>query len=129
MNVARGKRPRWGAGVGLCWVLLPGGCGTIDFTTVDNVEVAGILIDARSRVSEDEGNDSFEASSVVDLAPGHPLAISGRINTRGDVDIYNIGSLNAGDRLIVDIDADGRLDAAAAVFDADGNPIVRYVYE
>jgi len=68
-----------------------------------------------------EPNDSFaEPVDVIldDAGMGH---LTGTIASLEDVDIYALGSLRAGDRVIIDVGTpDSRLDPMLAVFDESG---------
>jgi hypothetical protein len=69
---------------------------------------------------EGEPNDTFdEPLDVVFDDAGH-ANLSGTIATANDIDVYSLGPMKAGDRLIVDVGHGGALDAAIAVFDAEG---------
>ncbi|MGE3180485.1 MAG: pre-peptidase C-terminal domain-containing protein [Phycisphaerae bacterium] len=68
-----------------------------------------------------DGNFSFATATELDLS-SDSLRFRGRIEGDTDADLFSIGSLNAGDRLRIDVERlDGNLDAVAAVFDADEN--------
>ncbi len=121
MSIAAEMRLGVGIAIISFWPLLLIGCGAVDVLDINAELGTGVTAGARSRVTEDESNDTLGTSSSLNMAPGQPLSIGGSIQTAGDIDVYDIGPLHAGDRLMVDVDADGRLDAAAAVFDADGN--------
>ena len=73
--------------------------------------------------SESEGNDSFTAASLLGLTEDERETIGGTIQSSRDIDVFNLGPINAGDRLALDVFGDGQLDAVAAVFDADANLI------
>jgi hypothetical protein len=60
---------------------------------------------------------SITAATALDLADGD-FSLTSRIRGGSDVDVYNIGSLDPGDRLIIDVRRQtGDLDPVAAVFD------------
>lgn len=65
-------------------------------------------------------NNDFSRASVVTLA--NNAATINSVLTTNDVDVYNLGSMAVGDRLIVDVDIPERvlLNAAVAVFDEVG---------
>lgn len=75
------------------------------------------------RVIEDQGNDSFDTATSFPLVEGEPLAVQGGIDRSSDVDVYDLGEMFSGDRLVVDIESHDGLDAVVAVFDADANLI------
>jgi hypothetical protein len=65
-----------------------------------------------------ESNDSFDTASTVTLSD-NKIDFAGKIDIADDVDMYDLGVLSPGDRLVIDIQAvSGELDPMAAVFDA-----------
>ncbi len=64
-------------------------------------------------------NDILEQAERIELSKGRHL-IRGRINNLGDVDVYNLGSASAGDRLVVHMTAASTLDGVIALFDETG---------
>jgi len=53
-----------------------------------------------------------------------PQAISGRISGGGDIDVYDLGPVEPGDRIIVDLAADDSLNAVLALFDDTGSALL-----
>lgn len=82
---------------------------------------AALGLGGTTRLSEDEGNDSFATASPIRLSDGQRETVHGGIDFSGDVDVYDIGPVYVGDRLVVEVLAEAGLDSAAAVFDAEGN--------
>lgn len=77
----------------------PGGDGSLAFLDVD-------------------GNFSFDVATSLPISSGQTLRFRGRIDGDSDIDVFQIGNLAAGDRLVVDIQAtSGDLDAVLAIFD------------
>lgn len=75
-------------------------------------------------VFEQEPNDTFDTAQIITLGPEDAVTVYGRIEPLNDVDVFEIGSLTIGDRVIVDVGTPGsRLDASAAVFDEGGRLI------
>lgn len=67
-----------------------------------------------------EPNDLFDIPVDVIFDFAERAQLRGQISTTGDVDVYALGPLSAGARILVDVAAlDRELDAAVAVFDAD----------
>lgn len=79
----------------------------------------------RSRASttanaESEPNDSFSQGLKTVFDNGGSAVLRGRIASSDDLDVFSIGALAAGDRLIVDVDSlTDDFDASSAVFDED----------
>ncbi len=66
-----------------------------------------------------DGNFTFDSATALPLDAADELSFSGEITGEGDVDIYELGALDTGDRLLVDVQRlSGNLDAVAAVFDS-----------
>lgn len=68
---------------------------------------------------ENGSNDLFETAEPVELTDD-PLVIRGRITGPNDVDLYDLGPTEPGDRIIVDMVPDTSLDGAIALFDETG---------
>ena len=65
-----------------------------------------------------DGNFTFDNATALPLDATDQLTFSGEITGEGDIDIYELGALKSGDRLLVDVQRlSGDLDAVAAVFD------------
>jgi len=70
---------------------------------------------------EGEPNDSFESALDVIFDGSDVGRLEGAVASVDDVDVYSLGRLLPGDRIIVDVGtATGDLDAAVAVFDSGG---------
>ncbi len=70
-----------------------------------------------------EPNDGFAEPVVAVLDAGDVARLQGTVSVEGDIDVYLIGSLDPGDRVIADLratDAVTPLDATLALFDDDG---------
>ncbi|MCP4251403.1 MAG: hypothetical protein GY778_30575 [bacterium] len=73
-------------------------------------------------VAEAEPNDTFEGADAAEFDEGDTMEIEGSIDAGGDIDVYDLGALAAGDRLTVEVQRTGGFfDAALAVFDEDGD--------
>jgi len=68
---------------------------------------------------ESDANDLLELAESVAVSE-EPQPISGRISSGGDIDVYDLGPVAPGDRIIVNIIADDSLDGAMALFDDAG---------
>ncbi len=67
------------------------------------------------------GNDSFPTATALSLS-GDALDFTGELSGDDPVDLYQLGELAVGDRVVIDIQTiTGTLDPVAAVFDADEN--------
>jgi hypothetical protein len=83
--------------------------------TGGNVSLAGTGVTAR------EPDDSFAQATPVTLDPSGTTHLVGTITAANKLDIFNVGTFQAGDRIIVDVGAQSNgLDADAAIFDLDG---------
>jgi hypothetical protein len=69
-----------------------------------------------------EPNDTFAEAVQVLFNDSGVGQLAGTISTSNDVDIYSLGAMKAGDRIIVDVGTNGNgLDAEAAIFDEAGD--------
>jgi hypothetical protein len=64
-----------------------------------------------------EPNDTFANPLTVIFDAIGAARLVGTIDSGEDVDVYDLGPLVAGDRLLVDVSTPGNLDASVAVFD------------
>lgn len=70
------------------------------------------------------GDTPFANARALSVGPGDTEAIDGEIAAPTAVDVYDIGSVQAGERLIVSVDPQGDLDPVLAVFDANGDSMM-----
>ncbi|MBU0716724.1 MAG: hypothetical protein KJ749_00615 [Planctomycetes bacterium] len=68
---------------------------------------------------ESQSNDFLQTAEVVDL-DDELQAIQGSITGPGDVDTYNLGPVQAGDRIVVEVSTEPGLNGAVALFDDAG---------
>ena len=84
--------------------------------------VLGSSPDSLSTTIEADGSStSFDAAQSVTVPDGGELEISGQIGSVTDVNLFDLGSVNVGDRVVAEIDGVGEFDPVSALFDADGN--------
>ena len=74
---------------------------------------------ADEEYQEATDNDAFEAAEYLELTERR-VTIHGEITDAGDTDVFDLGPLNAGDRVLVELNAVGQLNGAVALFDAEG---------
>lgn len=117
------KRPWWAAVASLavatvgCGVLGPPPGDPIDGNRDPSVQTAV------GRTSG-EPNDDFPEALVAVFDASGSAALQGVIFDPDDIDVYTLGPLFAGDRIIVDVDTAGGstgLDVSIALFDAEQN--------
>lgn len=70
-----------------------------------------------------------DANNLLDLAESvaiseQPQAINGRISSGSDIDVYDLGPMEPGDRIIVNMTADDSLKGALALFDDTGSTLL-----
>lgn len=85
----------------------------VDPGTVNNAKTQG------------EPNNTFTESVAVVFNAADTARLAGVVSSPGDVDVYSLGPLAGGDRVVVDLSTPGGLDATLAVFDEAG----KLVYE
>lgn len=82
------------------------GCPQVDLSTLGSDTVVG------------EPNDTFSQANSASIDSGGAATLVGEISAQGDMDVYDLGALSAGDQLIVDAATIGsNLDISLAVFD------------
>ncbi len=114
-------RPVRIAAAGFCTLAAAGCGGTEILFTETTGPLATFVSGGVQRVTEDEFNDTFNTPTLLPLTENQTQIATGSIESSGDIDVYDVGPLRAGDRLTVDLSARNWLDAAAAVFDDDIN--------
>jgi len=99
-------------------LFLTGGCNLFAPPLVDK-SAPGLRV-------EGEPNDTFGQAMAVQLDESGRARLVGTISPPDDVDVYSLGELLAGDRIILDVGTpNSNLDATVAIFDGGG----RLVYE
>ncbi|UCG16118.1 MAG: matrixin family metalloprotease [Phycisphaerales bacterium] len=130
----------WGWWIGFiaCTLFVAAGCSTVG-SGPQSAEAASPSDSETSDLSGVDDNDDMNVVIMPPAANGDmptsgPFAdaaffslndsqvtIEGTISDPSDVDIYDIGPVSAGDQIVIDVQAQSDLDAAAAVFDANEN--------
>lgn len=69
---------------------------------------------------DESGNGTFKSATALPLENAASLSFRGTIDSATDIDIFTLGSLRAGDRVVVDVQrTGGNLDPVISVFDED----------
>lgn len=100
----------------LLWALVAC-CGCIEQSSTTDGNVG---IDPKSQPglrTQGEPNDTFSEPIDVVFGATDAAMLAGTISDSSDIDVYALGPLVAGDRVVIDAAATGTLDAAIAVFD------------
>jgi hypothetical protein len=67
---------------------------------------------------DEDGNGSFDSATALALNADEALVFEGRIDGGSDTDIFSVGALAPGDRVVIDVrTTSGTLDSMAALFD------------
>jgi len=70
-------------------------------------------------------NHNFATALNVTLSASGSATVGGTITSISDVDVFALGPMSAGDRIVVDVTAQANgLDADAAVFDSGGDMVI-----
>jgi len=90
------------------------------------VAACGILpseqVDRKPPNIDAEPNDTFANALRTTLDSGGSATLEGELSGPSDLDVFSLGTLSAGDRLIIDVDSlTSGLDVSIAVFDQDFN--------
>lgn len=112
-------------------VLLVGfatGCGTTVLPGGENASRApvesGELPPVQSPVYEDANDNSqFDFAQPATLPVSGEIVIEGTIDPSGDIDMYALGPVVAGDVIVADVTGQDGLNAVAALFDGYGDLI------
>lgn len=115
------RRLAVGLWFGVAAIVAPAGCGYGPGSTsvTDGNVNPDPTLSAGKRVSG-EPNDSFGQALDLILNSSGIGRIQGTIGTDDDIDVYDLGPVEPGDRIRVDLNGYGSLDAAIAIFDDMG---------
>ena len=109
--------------------LAAGGCGVVGESlpkdVVDGNRDQTLL--SSNGTTSGEPNDTFAEAIIAVFDKSNIARLQGVISERGDLDVYNLGPLASGDRVIVETQASSAfdaLDASIALFDAQENLFV-----
>jgi len=116
---------RWAA---VCGALAVPGCGALFGSSYsdgsrDTLGLSAIDLDSESTFVESSQNNMPESAELVEIS-GAPRAIIGQIAGGNDVDVYNLGPVVPGDRVIVTMTTDESLDGAIALFEDDSTSLL-----
>ncbi len=88
--------------------------GVLSDPTGSRTQVAAV-------VETSDSEESWAAATPVPLPDSGSVGVSGRIDTTADVDIFDLGPVKTGDRIMLTTEQKEGLDAAAGLFDPEGN--------
>jgi hypothetical protein len=113
------------AGLG---TIILGGCGVAvgpdgNDERRPTLNLSTVGLDSESTYFETDTNDLFDAAEFVE-ATEEPRVIRGEISGADDVDVYDLGPVVPGDRIIVEMTPADSLDAAIALFDEQGTALL-----
>lgn len=80
-------------------------------------------LDSETTYHETTPNHQFELAEYVEIA-AEPRVIRGNINGADDVDVYDLGRVMPGDRVVVSMTAADSLEGAIALFDDAGTTLL-----
>ena len=73
---------------------------------------------------ERDGNEDFSQAQQLRLGFDKTLTLAGEIDRVGDVDVYDIGGVSAGDRVVAEMFPSDSLPAVIAIFDGSGESLL-----
>lgn len=108
--------------------LILGGCGVgfwpgSNGDTRSTLNLSAVDLDAEDTYYEAKPNHLFELAEFVEITD-EPRVIRGRISDANDVDVYDLGPVFSGDRVVVTMAPDDSLDGAIAAFDETGTALL-----
>ena len=92
-------------------------------TTVSLLNLVSLGQGTAPTFFETDSNNLLELAEPVERS-FDPQVISGRISGAGDVDVYDLGPVVPGDRVLVSVTADATLNGAIALFDDLGSTLL-----
>lgn len=99
------------------------GCAALAGSTGGSDDPPAIL-GSRVEPAGSGDNDSFDSSEFLALPSNGKVITYSDLASPSDVDVFDLGPVVAGDRLILLVNAEGDLDPTAALFDADGHSMI-----
>lgn len=103
------------------------GCGG-DFSLSDNPSLvepfSQLDLDAEPAGDEVAENESFAQAQQLPVSVGVDYTLRGSIDSADDVDVYDVGPVETGDRVLAEVFADDGLQAAIALFDENGHSLL-----
>lgn len=105
-----------------------GGCGADLGRDGENgsrlpLNLSTLGIDSKTTYYENNPNHLFELAEFVEITD-QPRVIRGSISGANDVDVYDLGPVFAGDRVVVTMTAADALDGAIGLFDDRGTALL-----
>jgi len=104
------------------------GCGVVpapDGGTPSTIEpFSGLDLDGDPNHDEIGRNGAFAIAEPVDLVADEPFRVSGRISDAADVDVFDIGPVLEGDRIVAEVFAAAGLEGAIAIFDGNAESLL-----
>ena len=105
-----------------------GGCGADLGRDGENgsrlpLNLSTLGIDSKTTYYENNPNHLFELAEFVEITD-QPRVIRGSISGANDVDVYDLGPVFAGDRVVVTMTAAESLDGAIGLFDDRGTAML-----
>jgi len=97
------------------------GCAALDGSTGG---APATILGSRVEPAGSGGNDSFDSSEFLALPSNGKAITYSDLASANDIDVFDLGPVLAGDRITLLVTAEGELDPAAALFDADGNAMI-----
>jgi hypothetical protein len=112
----------------LLGTIIVGGCGVgvgpdREDGSRSTLNLATLGLDSETTYYETSPNHLFELAEFV-VVVDQPRVIRGNISGGNDVDVYDLGPVAPGDRVVVTMTAAESLDAAIAIFDGNGTSLL-----
>ncbi len=98
------------------------GCGTQDNPILDMLGGAHPVV--AQLIETTEVGDEWASARAAELPDNGRISVGGTIQSGDDVDVYNLGPVVRGDRIVVETDQRGGLNAAVGLFDDRGMAMV-----
>lgn len=119
--------PMLWAGAGLALIAPAGGCdNNVGLGGASlNDPLASVDLSDMQILEEVEADDNFDAAQPLEVfLLNQPMVLAGTLSTSSDVDVYDIGPAQAGDRIQAALREGGDMPIALALFDAGGSAIL-----
>ncbi len=85
---------------------------------------SGLDLDSVASHDESGRNGAFATAERIAVTADQPLAVSGRISDASDVDVYDLGPVRKGDRVVAEVFGTSTLTGSIGLFDDNADSIL-----
>lgn len=104
------------------------GCGSVNLSSITGgqrsaTSLSTVDLTAANTYQESADNNAFDKAEQL-VWEGEPLGVEGAVQSESDVDVYDLGPMAAGDRIMAELTTSDTLDGVIGLFDGDGSSLL-----